>query len=99
MFSSLILIIARLIFLGKISLQRDPTPSGGGELRVANLDVIVGESESNMMRNVDNSVETVNAAATAIVNAESRVQPSSVQVPRAFFLPMLNCITDSVSDG
>lgn len=32
------------------------------------------------MRNVNNSVETVNAAATAIVTAESRVQPSSVQV-------------------
>ncbi|CAL9243245.1 unnamed protein product [Arabidopsis halleri] len=31
------------------------------------------------MRNVNNSVETVNAAATAIVTAESRVQPSSVQ--------------------
>ncbi|XP_024011709.1 uncharacterized protein LOC18016366 isoform X2 [Eutrema salsugineum] len=30
------------------------------------------------MRNVNNSVETVNAAATAIVTAESRVQPSSV---------------------
>lgn len=28
----------------------------------------------------NNSVETVNAAATAIVNAESRVQPTSVQV-------------------
>jgi hypothetical protein len=33
------------------------------------------------MRNVvNNSVETVNAAATAIVTAESRVQPSSSQV-------------------
>ena len=41
-----------------------------------NLNVIVGESESKMR----NSVETVNAAATAIVTAESRVQPSSVQV-------------------
>ncbi|CAA7059551.1 unnamed protein product [Microthlaspi erraticum] len=39
------------------------------------------ESESNM-RNVNNSVETVNAAASAIVNAESRVQPSSVQKRR-----------------
>ena len=29
---------------------------------------------------VNNSVETVNAAATAIVSAESRVQPTSVQV-------------------
>lgn len=28
----------------------------------------------------NNSVETVNAAATAIVNAESRVQPTTVQV-------------------
>lgn len=28
----------------------------------------------------NNSVETVNAAATAIVTAESRVQPTSVQV-------------------
>uniref|UniRef100_A0A1J3HD63 Hydroxyproline-rich glycoprotein family protein n=1 Tax=Noccaea caerulescens TaxID=107243 RepID=A0A1J3HD63_NOCCA len=35
-----------------------------------------------MMRNVNNSVETVNAAATAIVNAESRVQPSSLQKRR-----------------
>ncbi|CAH2070234.1 unnamed protein product [Thlaspi arvense] len=34
------------------------------------------------MRNVNNSVETVNAAATAIVTAESRVQPSSVQKRR-----------------
>uniref|UniRef100_M4DBP4 Hydroxyproline-rich glycoprotein family protein n=1 Tax=Brassica campestris TaxID=3711 RepID=M4DBP4_BRACM len=31
------------------------------------------------MRNVNNTVETVNAAASAIVSAESRVQPSSVQ--------------------
>ncbi|CAH8337138.1 unnamed protein product [Eruca vesicaria subsp. sativa] len=31
------------------------------------------------MRNVSNTVETVNAAASAIVSAESRVQPSSVQ--------------------
>ncbi|CAH2077963.1 unnamed protein product, partial [Thlaspi arvense] len=31
------------------------------------------------MRNVNNSVETVNAAASAIASAESRVQPSSVQ--------------------
>ncbi|KAL1218685.1 hypothetical protein V5N11_009815 [Cardamine amara subsp. amara] len=34
------------------------------------------------MRNVNNSVETVNAAATAIITAESRVQPSSVQKRR-----------------
>lgn len=32
------------------------------------------------MSSVHNSVETVNAAATAIVTAESRVQPSAVQV-------------------
>ncbi|CAF2071734.1 hypothetical protein Bca4012_088107 [Brassica carinata] len=31
------------------------------------------------MRNVNNTVDTVNAAASAIVSAESRVQPSSVQ--------------------
>lgn len=43
---------------------------------VLNLNVIVGGSEPKMR----NSVETVNAAATAIVTAESRVQPSSVQV-------------------
>lgn len=34
----------------------------------------------------NNSVETVNAAATAIVNAESRVQPTSVQVILFIFL-------------
>ncbi|ESQ54742.1 hypothetical protein EUTSA_v10025027mg [Eutrema salsugineum] len=34
------------------------------------------------MRNVNNSVDTVNAAASAIVSAESRVQPSSVQKKR-----------------
>lgn len=32
------------------------------------------------MSSVPNSVETVNAAATAIVTAESRVQPTSVRV-------------------
>jgi hypothetical protein len=40
------------------------------------------------MRSVNNSsIETVNAAATAIVSAESRVQPSSssVQVQLFFF--------------
>ncbi|CAN8325918.1 unnamed protein product [Cochlearia groenlandica] len=31
------------------------------------------------MRNVNNSVDTVNAAASAIVSAESRTQPSSIQ--------------------
>ncbi|XP_010537168.1 PREDICTED: uncharacterized protein LOC104811970 [Tarenaya hassleriana] len=34
------------------------------------------------MRNVNNTVETVNAAATAIVTAESRVQPTAVQKRR-----------------
>lgn len=34
----------------------------------------------------NNSVETVNAAATAIVNAESRVQPTSVQVILFIFM-------------
>lgn len=32
------------------------------------------------MRTINNSVDTINAAATAIVSAESRVQPNSVQV-------------------
>lgn len=32
------------------------------------------------MRSVNNSVETINAAATAIITAESRVQPATVQV-------------------
>lgn len=32
------------------------------------------------MSSVQNTVDTVNAAASAIVNAESRVQPSTVQV-------------------
>ncbi|KAG6426527.1 hypothetical protein SASPL_110752 [Salvia splendens] len=41
------------------------------------------------MSNVHNSVDTVNAAATAIVTAESRVQPSTVQVRVCVFL--LNC--------
>ncbi|KAJ9679479.1 hypothetical protein PVL29_021417 [Vitis rotundifolia] len=34
------------------------------------------------MRSVNNSVETINAAATAIVTAESRVQPTTVQKRR-----------------
>ncbi|CBI22685.3 unnamed protein product, partial [Vitis vinifera] len=34
------------------------------------------------MRSVNNSVETINAAATAIVSAESRVQPTTVQKRR-----------------
>lgn len=37
----------------------------------------------------NNSVETVNAAATAIVNAESRVQPTSVQVILFIFICFL----------
>lgn len=32
------------------------------------------------MRNVNTALETINAAATAIASAESRVQPPSVQV-------------------
>ncbi|GKV02520.1 hypothetical protein SLEP1_g14953 [Rubroshorea leprosula] len=37
-------------------------------------------TKSKMMRTVNDSVETVNAAATAIISAESRVQPAVVQV-------------------
>lgn len=36
------------------------------------------------MRSVNDSVETVNAAASAIVSAESRVQPTTVQVHPLF---------------
>lgn len=59
-----------------------------------NLNVIVGESESKMR----NSVETVNAAATAIVTAESRVQPSSVQVFFNSFIDFLSskCVSQIV---
>lgn len=32
------------------------------------------------MRNVNSAVETINAAATAIASAESRIPPPSVQV-------------------
>ncbi|KAI3808139.1 hypothetical protein L1987_24084 [Smallanthus sonchifolius] len=39
------------------------------------------------MSSINNSVETVNAAATAIVSAESRVQPTSVQ-----FIIYLSCL-------
>lgn len=50
------------------------------------------------MRSVNNSVETINAAATAIVSAESRVQQTTVQVYsliERFWLILLFAALDS----
>lgn len=48
----------------------------------------------NMMRPVHNSVDTVNAAAAAIVTAESRAQPPAEPV-RASFYSLLLLLHDS----
>ena len=50
-------------------------------------------NETKRMRSVNNnSVETINAAATAIVSAESRVQPTTVPVSVCVVLYMIGCL-------
>lgn len=53
--------------------------AGGSPEKDKNLYFFL-HSKDSTMSSVHNSVETVNAAATAIVTAETRVQPSTVQV-------------------